>query len=893
MRSADTIDDEVEDGALVVEPDEDAYHRHQRVDRGRSNGRSRNELGPHPLRDDEVDADQPTGRAARRRNRDAEEVSTSTTAVVGVVLASAVAAGLAAIFVSPFAGAAVAGAAGVGYVVRRAARAGANARSRRASLGAGLPAAGSGRRLRDRLGGKGTKKAGGPQQRGAARRAGLLDGLAGKGKGRGGPGAGGKGPGGGGGRGPKGGPKAGPTGGGKSRNPLKNLMNKRAAKKAAAGAAKSPGVGPAGKSPKRSALATMLKGGPARQAARAQKAAAAKTATGRAGKTSATGAAKIPGRLAAMMPGRRGAAARTARAAARHGSGVPTVGSKLKGRLSKTGPAGKTTGAPGSKPGPAAKGKKAARNATAGPAAGKAGKPTTGAASPAPPTNPMTMRQLMARAKTNRRAKAARQQEFYLTRWWPMWGRRLRTAARTATVVPTVAAARYGVAVPSRWLWRHTTGLAKTAYARGKRRALLDAEQARTNRARNADWVRGFGRALLGRATPQWWRDLTLLASIKGRGSALAAAFMAVWAGLIQAITTALQWSVNANIGKVKHAAGGRLHLDEEAVTAEHVHARPAGIPPGQLVTPRHRRPQPATPAPTSTAPGTTQPASTLTAAATPSTGGTMHPETRAGQSVGNLLEIPGGLHPRHVALLGDALTFHALFNPKSFPDLAIYFRGTGEALRQERTYWKAIADQLTSEFPGFILIQSFAARVMLGYTELAQSADNAFRDFRVLHAADFGRFDNPRVNEQYADVRRWGGASGPMQLADGSLMHGSHSLFLYSVAHNLTGYQPGEADEDKVQDLRWWLSTLSAMMETRARFGIHFTNNLMGSFPAEHKVKDVYDQMSLAFCGLADYASELSTSYENRNIHDTTRRDAPKPNESLRDVGNVQMTNS
>ncbi len=261
-----------------------------------------------------------------------------------------------------------------------------------------------------------------------------------------------------------------------------------------------------------------------------------------------------------------------------------------------------------------------------------------------------------------------------------------------------------------------------------------------------------------------------------------------------------------------------------------------------------------------------------------------------------DLLTIPSGLHPRHTAVLEEARQLIGLWSPKSFPDLAIFLRSQGWASRAEREYWSAGADRLSGDFPGFVMIASFAHRLYEGYGVLATRADTTWKGFKELHRADMARYDNPRVNETFADVKRYGHANvAPMQLSSGEAVHGIHTLLLHTIASNLDGYDPGELanDDDKVQDLRWWLRGLGPLFETRARFGLAFSNRLLIDFPAETEVKNVYDQFTLGYAALADYGGEMATAYENRNPHDVARRDEPKPQEEKRDVGNTAMTHT
>lgn len=259
-----------------------------------------------------------------------------------------------------------------------------------------------------------------------------------------------------------------------------------------------------------------------------------------------------------------------------------------------------------------------------------------------------------------------------------------------------------------------------------------------------------------------------------------------------------------------------------------------------------------------------------------------------------DLMQIPGGLHPAHVALLEDARYLHGEFSPRSFPDITIYLASTADAIKQEQLYWKTLGDYLVSAFPGFNLVQAFSNRMEVGYSQLSGRAMRIFTEYRALHSADFARFLEPRVNEIYADVRRWGGtpAAAP-NLSVGGNMHARHNLFLQSVSSNVARYRPEDtSEEDRWSELRWWLQGLQGAFITRARFSLYMVDHgLEGRFPIEDGVSEIIRDMARGYCDLGDYAAELWSGFESRNPHDRNRRDNPKPNEELRDVGNVAMS--
>lgn len=268
---------------------------------------------------------------------------------------------------------------------------------------------------------------------------------------------------------------------------------------------------------------------------------------------------------------------------------------------------------------------------------------------------------------------------------------------------------------------------------------------------------------------------------------------------------------------------------------------------------------------------------------------------TDQGHSVGGMT-VPGGMHPVFAALAADAMNLEGAFDPRSFPDLTIFLNSLPEKLLQERGYWQLVGDTLAATFPGFNLAQEFAVQVGVAYTEAATMASNIFERYAVLHRADFARFLQPRVNEQYADVQRWSEQVVEMpQLKDGSYMHGSHNLWLLSVSSNLAGYHPAEQtnNTDYVVDLQWFLGSLSPFFSARAGYALNFVSTIANSFPIAPGVAEVTQLQARSFCDLADIGAALAEGYQNRNPHDTARRQAPRPNEARRDAGNREMTNS
>jgi hypothetical protein len=274
----------------------------------------------------------------------------------------------------------------------------------------------------------------------------------------------------------------------------------------------------------------------------------------------------------------------------------------------------------------------------------------------------------------------------------------------------------------------------------------------------------------------------------------------------------------------------------------------------------------------------------------------TPSPTVAATAGSSDLLAIPAGLHPRLSALCEDASMLLGRFDPQSMYDLASFLNSMHDALLEEQKKWKAVGDNLIATFPGFVLAAQFADRMEIGYSHIAQRSQEIFQGFRTLHAADFARFDDPRVNEVYADVARWAGSTTAniRPLSTGGAMHGSHTLWLTSCDYNLATYNPADAiEEDRLQDLRWWLHSLSPFMAARARYAIAFTHNLVQGFPIESGVDQVVKQLARGFADLSDFGRELAHGYEARSPHDIKRRDNGGVNEHKRDVGNTATTNS
>lgn len=256
-----------------------------------------------------------------------------------------------------------------------------------------------------------------------------------------------------------------------------------------------------------------------------------------------------------------------------------------------------------------------------------------------------------------------------------------------------------------------------------------------------------------------------------------------------------------------------------------------------------------------------------------------------------DLLQIPAGLHPAHLPLIQDSIELYALFQPRSFADLAIYHGSIHDALKAEQLMWAAVGDRLAAGFPGFNLVRDFSVRMLSGYSDLAALAARTHQEFRALHAADYARHESPRVNEHYADVTRWGGTVANIpDLSTGGKMHGAHVLWLETVRTNLGAFRP----EDLIQDDRWnelrhWLFGLCPLFYCRAKHAVYWpTYRLTGRFPIEDGVADVVRTMGRGFADLADYAAQLALGFEDLNPHDRNRRDNPKPCEELRDVGNA-----
>lgn len=263
--------------------------------------------------------------------------------------------------------------------------------------------------------------------------------------------------------------------------------------------------------------------------------------------------------------------------------------------------------------------------------------------------------------------------------------------------------------------------------------------------------------------------------------------------------------------------------------------------------------------------------------------------------ATGTELEIPAGLHPVFAALVVDACNLEGQFDPESTPDLAIYLNSLGSKMRTERGYWSTKGEELAARFPGFTLAAEFASAVAESYTDLARRADDVFQQYRDSEHATFARFLEPRVNEMWADTQRFAEVQiDPVRLTDGSFMHGSHNLWLYSFAMSFNAWMPNEGEEsDYVIELMKWLHSLNPFFTARARYAMNFSRLLVHGFPAEGDLGAITIEIARGFANLADTGRQLAVAYETRNPFDINRRMNPKVNEHRRDVGNTAMTNS
>jgi hypothetical protein len=244
-------------------------------------------------------------------------------------------------------------------------------------------------------------------------------------------------------------------------------------------------------------------------------------------------------------------------------------------------------------------------------------------------------------------------------------------------------------------------------------------------------------------------------------------------------------------------------------------------------------------------------------------------------------------MHPLLAKYHETALAVIPGLRPKSIPDLLRYLGSQGEAMRITGDHMGALAGTLSGRFPGATLVRSYFTAVQMGYTDLSSKAHALLAGYRTLNAADIARHEQPRVNEELADVARhaWGGSLPP--LPDGSVMHEAHAMMLAASRDCFAGYFPGTYFDDAVLDLMNYLESLPLLFFTVMEMHKDFADSLVTEYPVEAGVHGYYYAYANGFLDLAERAKSLDTSYTTLNAGDVNRRLAPRPQEEWADAGN------